>query len=116
MTTTFTIDAKGKKIGRVASQAAKILMGKATPGYAKNKVAEVKLTIENASKADVTAKKLDTKIYKAYSGYPGGLKEATMKQVVEKKGYGEIFRDAIVGMLPGNKLAPKMMKNLTINE
>ena len=116
MTTTFTIDAKGKKIGRVASQAAKILMGKATPGYAKNKVAAVKLTIENVSKADISTKKLETTIFKAYSGYPGGLKEATMKQIAEKKGYGEIFRDAIIGMLPGNKLADQMIKNLTITE
>lgn len=116
MTTTHTIDAKGKKLGRIASQAAKILMGKATPGYARNKVSAVKLTIENASKADISAKKLETTIYKAYSGYPGGLKEATMKQIIERKGYKEIFEDAIVGMLPGNKLAPKMMKNLTITE
>ena len=116
MTTTFTIDAKGKKIGRVASQAAKILMGKATPDYAKNKVSAVKLTIENVSKADISAKKLETTIYKAYSGYPGGLKEESMKQVVARKGYGEIFRDAIVGMLPDNKLAAIMLKNLTITE
>ena len=116
MTTTHTIDAKGKKLGRIASQAAKILMGKSTPDYAKNKVASVKLVIENASKADINSKKLETTIYKAYSGYPGGLKEETMKQVIARKGYAEIFQDAIYGMLPNNKLRAPSMKNLTINE
>lgn len=111
-----TIDATEKKLGRVASEAAVLLMGKNTPDFAKNQVANVKVNITNASKMDVNDKKMDTKIYKRYSGYPGGLKETKMSAVVTKKGYGEVLKMAIFGMLPSNKLRPKMIKNLKIYE
>ncbi len=116
MTNTHTIDAKGKKLGRVATEAAVILMGKTTPDFVKNKTSPVKVTITNASKAAISEKKLDEKIYRTYSGYPGGLKTKTMRQVTQKLGYSEIFQDAIYGMLPNNKLRKPRMKNLTITE
>jgi len=56
------------------------------------------------------------KTYSRYSGYPGGLKQPTMKMVVAKKGYSELFKEAVSGMLPKNKLRSKMMKNLKISE
>lgn len=111
-----TINAEGKRIGRVASEAAKILMGKTSPSYAANKVADVTVTITNVSKADISEKKKEVTSYARYSGYPGGLKFPTMAKIISKKGYGEIFRMAVKGMLPKNKLAPKMLKNLTITE
>jgi large subunit ribosomal protein L13 len=116
MTTNYTIDAKGKAIGRIATDVATKLMGKDLPTYEKNVAGDVKVTIVNASQVAVTEKKLEQKIYRAYSGYPGGLKTQTMQQVVEKKGFGEIFRDAVKGMLPNNKLRAIRMKNLTITE
>ncbi|MDQ5969127.1 MAG: large subunit ribosomal protein, partial [Patescibacteria group bacterium] len=54
--------------------------------------------------------------YSRYSGYPGGLRQPTMEQVIAKKGYSELFREAVSGMLPKNKLRAKMMKNLIVTE
>lgn len=108
------INAQGKKIGRVASLAASILMGKNRVDFARNKLPDVKVKITNASKVDVTEKKLQSKTYKKYSGYPGGLKETSMKKVVADKGLKEVMKVAVYGMLPTNKLRSKMIKNLTV--
>lgn len=110
----YTIDAQDKKLGRVASEAATILMGKNKADFVKNQIAEVKIKIVNTGKIQTTNKKLDQKVYKNYSGYPGGLKERTMKKVVADKGMKEAMRIAVKGMLPKNKLRDKMMKNLII--
>lgn len=111
-----TIDATNKKIGRVASQAAKILMGKDEPNYAPNKVPAVTVNIVNASKADVSTKKLKEELHASFSGYPSGIRVDTVAKVIEQKGYAELFRRAIKGMLPKNKLQPIMMKHLKITE
>ena len=102
------IDAQNKKIGRVATEAASILMGKNTPLFSKNVAPKVK--------ADISAQRKNDKYYKNYSGYPGGQRIRTMSKVIEDKGYSEIFRLAVKGMLPDNKLKAKMMANLTIKE
>ena len=112
----YTIDAQNKKLGRLASEAAILLMGKNRADFARNTVADAKVKIVNAGKIFVTNKKMDSKIYKNYSGYPGGLKETSMKKVVAVKGMKEALRIAIKGMLPTNKLRPRIMKNLTITE
>ena len=112
----YKFDAKGEKIGRLASQIATVLMGKDDPNYAPNKVADVKVLVENASQLDISEKKKDEEIYDRYSGYPGGRKEISLRKLIEKKGYGEPLKNAIYGMLPKNKLRDLMMKNLTINE
>ncbi|MEX2514896.1 MAG: 50S ribosomal protein L13 [Candidatus Paceibacterota bacterium] len=115
-TDSHTIDATGEKLGRLASQVATILMGKDRVDFARNQVADVTVTIENASKLDITADRLDNKVYDRFSGYPGGRKEETAREVVEKKGYGELIRRAVRGMLPDNKLKDPTMKNLIITE
>ena len=114
--TKYTIDAKGKKLGRVASEAAVFLMGKNRTDFARNTVAPVKVEIVNVSKALISEKKLSQKRYVRYSGYPGGLVSPSMKNVIDKKGYREVFSLAVYGMLPSNKLRPILMKNLTITE
>lgn len=111
-----TIDATNRKLGRVASEAAVFLLGKNRTDFAKNKITAVAVEIVNAAKADVNEKKLLDKKYSRYSGYPGGLREPSMKMVVEKKGYAEIFRLAVHGMIPRNKLRSRIMKNLTVKE
>lgn len=111
-----TIDAQAKKIGRVSTEAAKILMGKNTTGYAPNVVPDVEVRIVNAAKADVSEKKKDEKVYRRYTGFPGGLIDTSLKRMIEKKGMGEAFRIAIKGMLPKNKLQAKIMKNLVVTE
>lgn len=114
--TVYKIDAKGKKLGRVAAEAAGVLMGKNDPTFERNKLIAIKVVIDNASQADISDTKKETKEYEKYSGYPGGLVYEKMKRVIEKKGYGEVFRYAVMGMLPANRLAAKMLKNLTVNE
>lgn len=113
---TYTIDAKGKALGRVASEAAHILLGKNTVTFTKNLTVPVTVTISNASKLAISDKKKDQKEYLRYSGYPGGLKTSTLKEVADKKGYSEILRRSVKGMLPKNRLQALRMKNLIITE
>jgi len=108
------INVKGKKLGRVASEAAMILMGKDMPDYTPNKVANVKVTIEGVSELAFTDKKLSDKEYQRYSGYPGGRKVFNMAHVVESHGAAEVLRKAVYGMLPANKLRKLIIKNLII--
>jgi len=112
----YNIDAKGKKLGRLASEIAVLLMGKNKVDFAKNQLADAKVNITNVSKLDITKKKMKQKEYQRYSGYPGGRKVENMEKVISDKGYTEILRKAVYGMLPGNKLRPLMMKNLIITE
>ncbi len=112
----YTIDATEKKIGRVASEAAAMLMGKNVPSYERHRTPEVEVHIVNASKVNVSEKKRTTKVYSRYSGYPGGLHHEAMEEVIKKKGYTELFRKAVYGMLPSNKLRSRMMKRLVIIE
>src|SRR3989344_4341655 len=113
---TYTIDATNKKLGRVASEAAKLIMGKNLTSFKRNEIPEVSVIIENASKADISERKLSAKKYQRYSGYPGGLKILSATQVIAKKGYSELFKKAVHGMLPTNKLRPKMLKRLVVKE
>lgn len=112
----YTIDAQNKKLGRLASQVAVILMGKNRSDFVRNAIPDVKVSVVNAGKIAMTNKKMEEKVYKNYSGYPGGLRERTMKKVVTDKGMKEVLRIATKGMLPKNKLRDRMMKNLTISE
>ncbi len=111
-----TIDAQNKKIGRVATEAAVLLMGKNLTSFARNKIPNIQVEIVNSSKALVTENKKSQKTYARYSGYPGGLRKPTMSEVISKKGYSELFREAVWGMLPKNKLRAKMMNNLKVTE
>lgn len=111
-----TIDATNQKLGRVASHAAALLCGKASVSFARNKMPETKVEVTNASKISIDEKKLKTKTRSRYSGYPGGLTKETLEKTVAKKGYSEILRKAISGMLPKNKLRAKMLVNLKISE
>lgn len=113
---TYTIDATGKSLGRVASEAAKMLRGKAEVSFERHIAPDVKVTITNASKAKIMDKKLQEKVYDWYSGYPGGRREETMGDLVKRKGYSEVFKMAVHGMVPNNKLRPVIMKKLTVTE
>lgn len=112
--TEFTIDAAGKSLGRVASQAAKTLMGKTSPHYVPNIRSEVKVLIVNAGKLSLPEKKRLGKKYTAYSGYPGGLKTEQLGALSARKGHGEPLRRAVERMLPRNALRLARMKNLII--
>jgi len=112
----YTLDAQGKKIGRVASQAAAILMGKNSVTFAKNKVADGKVEIINASKLEMSAKKKQGDIYVTYTGYRGGINRESLGHLIERRGTKEVLQRAIYRMLPGNKLRDLRIKNLTIKE
>lgn len=111
-----TIDASGRTLGRVASEAAVMLMGKSSARFERNVYSGFPVKIVNVSKIRITARKLEEIKHKRYSGNPGGLRITSAKETVEKKGYPELVRFAIYQMLPGNKLRREMMKNLTIEK
>jgi len=110
----YKLDATGEKLGRLATKVAGLLMGKNIPDFVKNAVVGAKVEVENVSKLDISKKKLEQTGYNRYSGYPGGRRTEKMKEVIEKKGQGELLRRAVRGMLPTNKLRSKLMKNLII--
>lgn len=112
----YSIDAKGKKIGRVASEAAKLLLGKNLVSFARNTAVDAEVEILNASKADVTAKKKTGDVYKIYTGFRGGLKSETLGELMARRGMGEVFRRSVYKMLPKNKLRDIRIKNLTVKE
>jgi len=112
----YTIDAENKKLGRVASEAAKILLGKNEANFEKHTKQKFSVEILNASKLSIDEKKLENKEYLKYSGYPGGLKRKNMSNIIEKKGFTEILRKSVKGMLPDNKHRTHMMKRLKIVE
>src|SRR3989344_5246565 len=105
----YTIDAAGRTIGRIASEAAKMLMGKTRADYTPNKMTAVKVTIVNAGKVYTRERKKTQKIYTTYSGYPGGLKKESLSALNVRKGSGEAIRRAIQRMLPNNTMrVPRM--------
>lgn len=110
------IDATNKKLGRIAQEAAMALMGKDSPDYEPNKINTEGVHILNAAKLDIDQKKKDQKKYRWYTGYPGGLKERTLEELIAKKGIKDVYEKAIFGMLPDNKLRKPRMKKLKISE
>ena len=114
--TKHVLDAKNKKLGRIATQAAMILMGKNTPAYAKNIVPDVEVEIINAAKTSFSEKKKLGKTYITYSGHPGGQKEEELGKLIDRKGVTEVYKRAVYGMLPSNKLRARMMVKLHITE
>ncbi|HEX7724266.1 MAG TPA: uL13 family ribosomal protein [Candidatus Paceibacterota bacterium] len=112
----FTIDAQGKKIGRVAAAAAARLMNKHSASFTKNTVATDQVEIINASKTDMSAKKKQNDTYVTYTGYRGGLKSETLGELIERKGMKDVYIRAIERMIPRNKLHTPRMKNLIIKD
>ena len=112
--TKHTIDAADKSMGRLACEVAMILRGKDKPDFAPYKDGGGFVTVQNASKVKITGGKLKTKVYRHHTGFIGGMKSATMAEVIEKKGIEEVIKRAVWGMLPTNKLRSQMIKRLKI--
>lgn len=110
----YTVDASGRTLGRVASEAASCLLGKKSVHFVKNKVLPIQVTITNVKKLRIPEKRMSEKEYTRYTGYPGGLRFSTMKELAEKKGIAEVVRKTVDGMIPRNKLRKERMKRLTI--
>jgi len=112
----ITVDAKDRAPGRVASETAILLRGKNNPSFMPHIAPRNVVHIVNASKMKITEAKKEGKVYKRYTGYPGGLKSTTLSKLIETKGAEEMLRKAVRGMLPANKLRNGMLKNLKISK
>jgi len=110
----YTIDAKNRKLGRVASETAVFLMGKNSPEYEKNIVPDVRVKIINSSGICIDKNKIERKTYYSHSGYLGNLKRINVEKMIQKKGMAEVIKRAVYGMLPKNKLRAEMIKKLEI--
>jgi large subunit ribosomal protein L13 len=109
----FVIDATDQVLGRVATKAATILTGKHRPQYAPFLLTGDHVIIVNAEKIKLTGEKLDKKVYRWHTLYPGGLREVAARKVFESKPE-KLIREAVLGMLPKNKLRKRMVKRLKI--
>ena len=109
----FVIDAADKNLGRVASKAATILRGKHKAIYTPNVDCGDYVIIINASKVNLTGRKLDNKMYYNHSDYPGGLRERTAREMRENYPE-EMLQRAIKGMLPKGRLGRAMNKKLFV--
>ncbi len=107
------VDAADRVLGRMAVAIARLLMGKHKATYTRHVDTGAFVVVTNVSKIRVTGKKLDTKVYKRYSGYPGGLKETPMRTMMARKP-DEVLRLAVRRMLPKGALGNKMLKKLKI--
>lgn len=111
----FIIDAKGNRIGHLASKAAELLLGKNNPLVKPHVLPQNKIIIVNAEKVDFTPKKGFTKFYKRYSGYPGGLQAEDLQSLIKRRPTEPVFR-AIKGMIPKNKRGRAILNNLYVYE
>lgn len=109
----YVVDAEGKTLGRLASQVASILRGKNKPIFTPHIDTGDFVIIINAEKVVLTGKKLDQKMYRHHSLYPGGLKEMPYRKFLAKKPEFAVY-EAVRGMLPKGPLGRKMLKKLKV--
>jgi large subunit ribosomal protein L13 len=107
------VDAEGKTLGRLATQIAERLRGKNKPQFAPHVDIGDFVVVVNAEKIAVTGKKLEQKIYYRHSGYPGGLRQRTLKEQLNRQPT-EVLRKAVKGMLPRNRLGRQQLTKLKI--
>ncbi len=109
----YVVDAAGKVLGRLASRIAAILRGKHKPIYSPHLDCGDYVIVINADKIRLTGKKWERKIYYWHTGYPGGLKKRSAREIFQRRPEELIIR-AVRGMLPKNKLRDRMMKHLKV--
>ncbi len=107
------IDASGRTLGRLSTEVAQLLKGKHKPIYSRNLDTGDFVIVVNAEKVRVTGNKASQKIYYRHSGYPGGLKERTFEQMIEKHPT-RVVEHAVKGMLPKNPLGRAMFRKLKV--
>jgi large subunit ribosomal protein L13 len=109
----YLVDAEGQTLGRLATRIADTLRGKRKPQYTPHIDTGDFVVVVNAEKIGVTGKKRDDKIYYRHSGYPGGLRERTFAEEIERRPT-EVLRKAVKGMLPRNRLARRQLTKLKV--
>lgn len=109
----YVVDAEGQTLGRLASEVAAVLRGKNKPTFTPHIDTGDYVIIINAEKIKVTGKKLDDKIYYKHSDYPGGMKETTLREMLDKKPE-KVLELAVKGMLPKGPLGRQMATKLHV--
>jgi large subunit ribosomal protein L13 len=109
----YVVDAEGQTLGRLATEIARVLRGKNKPQYTPHVDTGDFVVVVNAEKVVVTGKKAEQKVYRRHSGYPGGLKETSYEQMMERRPT-EILRKAVKGMMPDTRLARQQLRKLKI--
>ena len=109
----YLVNAEGKTLGRLAARVAAVLRGKHRPTFTPNVDMGDHVVIVNAEKIRLTGDKMETKLYRNHSGYPGGLKSATAEHVY-RKDPTQLLTMAIEGMLPKNPLGKHMAKKFRV--
>ena len=107
------LDAEGWGLGRLAARAARVLTGKARPDFTPHAEPRDGVIVVNAEKVRLTGKKLDEKMYRHFTGYPGGLREITARRYMETRP-DRLVRDAIVGMLPKTRMGDRLAKRIKV--
>lgn len=109
----YVVDAEGQTLGRLCTQIAMVLRGKNKPTFTPHVDTGDYVVVVNAAKVAFTGKKLDQKIYYRHSEYVGGLKETTLREMLEKKP-GKVIEMAVKGMLPKGALGKQMLTKLHV--
>jgi len=109
----YVVDAADQTLGRLASRVAHVLEGKHKPTWQPNLDSGDHVIVLNASRIAVTANKRETKLYIRHSGFPGGYKEETLGQLLERRPE-EVIRRAVKGMLPRNTLGVQQLRKLKV--
>src|SRR3977135_1954155 len=109
----FVVDATNQVLGRLATQVARVLIGKDKPSFTPYLDSGDHVVVINAQSIRLTGNKLEDKIYRRHSGYPGGLKEIPAKRLRANRA-DWMLREAVLGMLPKNKLRARRAKKLRI--
>ena len=109
----YVVDAEGMTLGRLASEVAKVLRGKNKPIFTPHIDTGDYVIVVNAEKVKVTGKKLDQKVYYNHSDYVGGMKETTLREMMNKKPE-KVIELAVKGMLPKGPLGRQMIKKLHV--
>ena len=107
------VDAEGQNLGRIASEVAKLLRGKHKPNFTPHADCGDYVVVINADKVALTGKKWDQKIYTRHTGYPGGQRTRTAREVMARKPFA-LVEEAIRGMLPKNTLGRELFRNLHV--
>ncbi len=109
----FVIDANGQVLGRLATRVASLLIGKDKPNYTPFLDCGDHIVVINAERVKLTGNKMDQKVYRHHSGWPGGLKEVSIRALMQRRPE-EVVREAVLGMLPKNKLRARRAKKLRV--
>ena len=109
----FVVNAEGVVLGRLATRIARLLIGKDKANFTPHLDCGDHVVVINAERVKLTGNKIDQKIYRHHSGYPGGLKEIPIRVMLQRRPE-EVVREAVLGMLPKNKLRARRAKKLRV--